>query len=159
FLPQLAAGSLRLAFALTEPAAGSDAASVRTRAARDGDDWVIDGAKIFSTAADTADYLVLTARTGTTDDRHRGLTLFLVDARSPGIATSRIPKIGHHAVQSPEVGLAGVCVPGDMVIGEVGGAWPALNDVMDAERIAVAALCTGLAERCLELALDYGLQR
>lgn len=159
FLPRLAEGRLRLAFALTEPDAGSDAASVRTQAVRDGDEWRIDGAKIFSTAADTADYLVLTARTGTTDERHRGLTLFLVDAKAAGIATSRIPKIGHHAVQSPEVGLDGVRVPGDMVIGEVGGAWPALNDVMDAERIAVAALCTGLAERCIELALAYGLQR
>lgn len=159
FLPQLAEGTLKLSFALTEPDAGSDAASVRTRAVRDGDEFVINGAKIFSTAADIADYLVLTARTGTPEERHRGLTLFLVDAKAPGISTSRIRKIGHHAVQSPEVGLDDVRVPADMVIGDVGGAWPALNDVMDAERIAVAALCTGLAQRCIDVALEYGMQR
>ena len=159
FLPQLAEGKLRLSFALTEPDAGSDAAAVRTRAVRDGDDWVLNGAKIFATGANVADYLVLTARTGTAEERHRGLTLFLVDAKAPGITTGHIEKIGHHAVHSPEVGLNDVRVPGDMLISEVGGAWSALTDVMDAERIAVGGQCTGLSERCIELALEYGLQR
>ena len=159
FLPRLAEGELKLAFALTEPDAGSDAAAVRTRAVRDGDEWVLNGAKIFSSGALTADYLVLTARTGTPEERHRGLTLFLVDTTASGIAMSKIPKIGHHAVDSPEVGLDGVRVPDDLRISEVGGAWAALNDVMDAERIAVGGQCTGLAERCIELALEYGLNR
>jgi len=159
FLPQLAEGKLRLAFALTEPDAGSDAAAVRTRAVRDGDEWVLNGGKIFSSGAESADYLVVTARTGAPEERHRGLTLFLVDRNAPGIAMSRIAKLGHHAVQSPEVALDGVRVPDELRISEVGGAWAALNDVMDAERIAVGGQCTGLAERCIELALDYGLQR
>ena len=159
FLPQLADGKLRLSFALTEPDAGSDAAAVRTTAVRDGDEWVLNGAKIFSTGANVADYLVLTARTGTPEERHRGLTLFLVDPKAPGISIGHIEKIGHHAVHSPEVGLSDVRVPGDMLISEVGGAWSALTDVMDAERIAVGGQCTGLIERCLELALEYGLQR
>lgn len=159
FLPPLAEGKLRLSFALTEPDAGSDAAAVRTRAVRDGDEYVLNGSKIFATSADTADYLVLTARTGTQEERARGLTLFLVDAKAPGITYSPIAKIGHHAVQSPEVGLVDVRVPAEMVIGEVGGAWRALVDVLDAERIAVGGLCTGLAQRCLDLALEHGLQR
>jgi alkylation response protein AidB-like acyl-CoA dehydrogenase len=159
FLPPLAEGKLKLSFSLTEPEAGSDAASVRTRAVPDGDHWVLNGNKIFSTAADIADYLVLTARTGTAEERHRGLTVFLVDTKLPGISMSRIKKIGHHAVQSPEVGLDSVRVPADMIIGDVNGGWRALIDVMDAERIGVAALCVGLAQKCIDLALDYGLQR
>src|SRR5205085_5598443 len=85
FLPRMAEGRLRLAFALSEPSAGSDEASVRTQAIRDGDGWVVNGSKIFSTTADVADYLVLTARTGTRQERSRGLTLFLVDAKATGI--------------------------------------------------------------------------
>jgi alkylation response protein AidB-like acyl-CoA dehydrogenase len=159
FLPRMAEGAIRLAFALSEPSAGSDAAGVRTTAVLDGDAWVLNGSKIFSTTADVADFLVLTARTGTPEQRSRGLTIFLVDAKADGISYQRIPKVGHHAIQSPEVGLSDVRVPAGMVIGEVGGAWPALVDVMDAERIVVAGMCVGLAERCIELAVDYGLKR
>lgn len=159
FLPEMAAGNLRTAFALTEPEAGSDAAAVRTRAVRDGDDWVIDGSKIFSTGAHVADYLVLTARTDDTANGSRALTVFMVEASAPGVTVQGIPKLGHNAVKTCEVGLDGVRVPHGNVIGDVGGGWRTLVNALDAERIGVAALCVGLAQRCTDMALAYGQTR
>ncbi|MGE3620493.1 MAG: acyl-CoA dehydrogenase family protein [Acidimicrobiia bacterium] len=159
FLPRMAAGELRTAFALTEPEAGSDAAALRTRAVLDGDTWVVNGSKIFSTGAHVADYLVLSARTGSTESRHAGVSVFMVDARSEGLTITGIPKLGHNAVKTCEVGIADVRVPADAVIGEVDKGWGALHKALDAERIAVAAICTGLSQRCTDMALDYGRQR
>ncbi len=159
YLPEMAAGRLRTAFALTEPEAGSDAAAVRTRARADGADWLIDGSKIFSTGAHVADYLVVTARTGDADGPSRSLTVFLVDASATGLSIRGIPKLGHNAVKTCEVGFDQVRVPGDAVVGEVGGGWRTLINALDAERIGVAALCVGLAQRCTDLALEYAKGR
>jgi alkylation response protein AidB-like acyl-CoA dehydrogenase len=158
-LPRTAAGEVKMAFALTEPEAGSDAAAVRTRAVRDGDSFVLTGSKIFSSGAAVADYLVLTARTGPPGSRHLGLTVFLVDTASSGLSISGIPKLGHHAVQTCEIGITDVRVPGDAVIGEVDGGWAALCDVLDAERIGTAGFCVGLAQRCVDMALAHAVER
>lgn len=159
FLPRMAAGELRTAFALTEPEAGSDAAALRTRAVQDGDSWVINGSKIFSTGAHVADYLVLSARTGSTESRHAGVSVFMVDARSPGLTITGIPKLGHNAVKTCEVGIADVRVEASAIVGEVNKGWGALHRALDAERIAVAAICTGLSQRCTDMSLEYGKQR
>ena len=159
FLPKIAAGELRTAFALTEPEAGSDAAALRTRAVLDGDEWLINGSKIFSTGAHVADYLVLSARTGETQARGNGVSVFMVDAKVAGLTITGIPKLGHNAVKTCEIGIADVRVPRDAVIGEVNKGWRALSRALDAERIAVAAICTGLSSRCAEMALGYALQR
>lgn len=158
-LPRMAAGELRTAFALTEPEAGSDAAALRTRAVPDGDDWIINGSKVFSTGAHVADYLVLSARTGTSESRHAGVSVFMVDAKTPGLTIKGIPKLGHHAVQTCEVGIHDVRVPSSTLVGEVNRGWKALHRALDAERIAVAAICTGLAQRCTDMSLEYGKQR
>ncbi len=159
FLPAMTAGELRTAFALTEPEAGSDATSVRTRATPDGDGWILDGSKVFCTGALVADYLVITARTGTPEERVRGISVFMVDQKSAGLTITPIPKLGHHAVQTCEIGISGVKVSGDSVIGGVNEGWEALGRAMDAERIAVGAICTGLSQRVTEMALDYGMER
>jgi alkylation response protein AidB-like acyl-CoA dehydrogenase len=161
FLPRMVKGELRTAFALTEPDAGSDAGALRTRAvpSDDRDEWILDGSKIWSTGAMDADYLVLSARTGSLEERSGGITVFLVDTKAAGLTMRPIPKLGAHAVASCEVWLDGVRVPADHVVGEVGRGWRALRRALDAERIAVAAICTGSAQRCLDLALGYGLER
>lgn len=159
FLPRMAVGELRTAFALTEPEAGSDAAAVRTRAVRDGGEWVINGSKIFSSGAHVADYLVLTARTGSPEDRHAGISVFMVAADAEGLSITGIPKLGHNAVKTCEIGIADVRVPSDAIVGEIGKGWAALLRALDAERIAVAAICTGLAQRCTDMALEYGKNR
>jgi alkylation response protein AidB-like acyl-CoA dehydrogenase len=159
FLPRMAVGELRTAFALTEPDAGSDAAALRTRAVRDGDAWVLDGSKTWCSGALAADYLVLSARVGGREERHPAITVFLVDTRSPGLTMRAIPKLGHLAVSSCEIGLSNVRVPHELMVGQVGGGWRALLRTLDAERIAVGAVCTGSSQRCLDMALEYGLQR
>jgi alkylation response protein AidB-like acyl-CoA dehydrogenase len=168
FLPGMAAGKLRTAFALTEPEAGSDAAAVRTRAVPDGDGFVLNGSKIFSSGASVAHHLVVTARTGAGSpgasrtpgaSGARGLTVFLVDARSPGLTIKGIPKLGHHAVQTCEIGIDDVRVPADAVVGRVDGGWDVVVRVLDAERICTAAFCVGMAQRCVDMALAYGLER
>lgn len=161
FLPRIAAGTLRTAFALTEPEAGSDAAAIRTRAVADTGrgGFIINGSKVWSSGALAADYLVLSARTGSLEDRHKGISVFMIDARSPGIEIRGIPKLGHLAVRSCEIHLTDCWAPPDSVIGETGHGWRALVRALDAERIGVAAICTGLSQRCTDLALDYGLAR
>lgn len=158
-LPRMAAGELRTAFALTEPEAGSDAAALRTRATPDGEGWIINGSKVFSTGAHVADYLVLSARTGTSDSRHAGVSVFMVDAKAPGLTIKGIPKLGHNAVKTCEVGIVDVRVESSALVGEVNRGWKALHRALDAERIAVAAICTGLSQRCTDMALEYGKQR
>lgn len=161
FVPRLCAGELRTAFALTEPEAGSDAAAIRTRAVPDPDrgGFVLNGSKIWSSGALAADYLVLSARTGSLDERHTGISVFMVDATSPGVEIRGIPKLGHLAVRSCEIHLTDCFVPDDMLVGDVGRGWQALVRALDAERICVAAICTGLAQKCTDLALEYGLAR
>ncbi len=158
-LPQLAAGTLRTAFALTEPNAGSDAAAIATRARPDGDGWRLDGSKVFSTGAHVADEIVVSARTGPAGRGPKGITVFLVDRRAPGLTIKGIPKIGHHAVQTCEIGLSNVPVGADRVVGEVDAGWGVLHGILDYERIATAALCVGLASRCTEMALRHALVR
>jgi acyl-CoA dehydrogenase len=161
YLPKIAAGELRTAFALTEPEAGSDAAAISSRAVPDDErgGWRLNGSKTWSSGALAADYLVLSARTGSRDDRHRGISVFMVDARSPGIEIRGIPKLGHLAVRSCEIHLTDCWLPPDSMIGGPGKGWQALVRTLDAERIGVAAICTGLSQRCTDLALDYGLAR
>jgi alkylation response protein AidB-like acyl-CoA dehydrogenase len=159
FLPEIANGNLKTAFGLTEPEAGSDASALRTRAVRAGDEWVINGAKIWCSGALAADYIVLSARTGAQEQRGGAITIFMVPTEAKGLQITPIPKLGHHAVPSCEVGLTDVPVPHENIIGEVDHGWRALLRTLDAERIATAAISTGSAQRCLDMALAYGLER
>ena len=159
YLPKTTAGRLRIAFALTEPEAGSDVGAVRTRARPDAGGFVLRGTKIFSSGAAVADHLLVTARTGGGEGGHRGLTVFLVDTSSPGLTTTAIPTLGHHAVQTCQVALDDVRVPAEAVVGEVDAGWDVLTRVLDAERICTAGFCVGLAQRCVDMALAYGLER
>jgi alkylation response protein AidB-like acyl-CoA dehydrogenase len=160
-LPGMAAGTLRTAFALTEPEAGSDAAAVRTRAVPDaGGGYVLNGSKIFSSGASVADYLIVTARTGSgSTGTTRGLTVFLVDSSFPGLTIKGIPKLGHHAVETCEIGIADVEVPAEAVVGQVDSGWDVVVRVLDAERICTAGFCVGMAQRCVDMALGYALER
>src|SRR5690606_6759159 len=93
-LPKLARGEIRFAFSLSEPNSGSDAASLRTRAVLDGDEWVINGQKMFCSAAQVADYILLMARSNTEAPKHKGITMFLLPAKTPGVEIRRLKKLG-----------------------------------------------------------------
>ena len=161
WLPRLASGELIASFALTEPESGSDAASIRTRARRDGEHYVIDGSKRFITNAPEAGMFTLMART---DPQHKGaagITAFIVDAKTPGISLGRIDrKMGQKGAHTCDVIFDGVRVPAANIIGGVEGrGFKTAMKVLDKGRIHIAAVCVGVAERLLRDTLRYAMER
>lgn len=147
------------AFALTEPGAGSDVAAIRTRAARRKDRYVLNGAKVWITNASVADFLVVFAKTDM-NAGHRGLTLFLVDRDAPGLEVGKpIPKMGQKASPSCEVFLSDVEVPEGARIGGEGKGFSLAMRIFDRSRPFVAAMATGLMQRCLDESLSYAVER
>jgi acyl-CoA dehydrogenase len=161
WLPRLASGEPIASFALTEPEAGSDAASIRTRARRDGDHYVIDGTKRFITNAPEAGMFTLMARTDPAQKGAGGITAFIVDARTPGISLGRIDrKMGQKGAHTCDVIFDGVRVPAANIIGGVEGrGFKTAMKVLDKGRIHIAAVCVGVAERLLRDTLRYAMER
>lgn len=161
WLPRLASGELIASFALTEPESGSDAASIRTRARRDGSDYVIDGSKRFITNAPEAGMFTLMARTDPAQKGAAGITAFIVDARTPGISLGRIDrKMGQKGAHTCDVIFDGVRVPAANVIGGIEGrGFKTAMKVLDKGRIHIAAVCVGVAERLLRDTLRYAIER
>jgi alkylation response protein AidB-like acyl-CoA dehydrogenase len=160
YLPAVASGKLRFAFAMTEPGGGTDVLRAMTSRARRVDGgYVLRGTKIWSTTAHVADRIMITARTSDEPKPSRGLTIFLVDRTSPGLTATPIPKIGMRSLGSCEVVLDDVFVPADDVLGEVGQGWQQVTSSLNAERIMVAAMCTGILEGVLEDAVTYAQHR
>lgn len=167
FLPRIAAGDLRLqAFGVTEPAAGSDTGSIRTRAVRDGDTWRVDGQKIWTSRALYSDLMVLLARTTPADqcERHTdGLSVFLVEMRDdagdlvPGLTINPIPTMMNH--NTTEVFFDDVVLPADALVGTEGMGFRHVLDGMNAERILIAAECIGDGRFFLEKASAYASER
>lgn len=160
YLPKVAAGEMCFAFSLTEPEAGSDAASIRTRARLDGDGFVIDGTKIFTTGAKESRCIVVAARTGPEGSRTRGISLFLVDPQTPGIAFRAIEKLGMRGAGGLyEVKYDQVRVPRSALLGELDGGWQAIKATLERVRISQASYCIGCAQRVIDDAVVYANQR
>jgi acyl-CoA dehydrogenase len=161
WLPALARGELIASFALTEPESGSDAASIRTRARRDGEFYVVDGTKRFITNAPEAGVFTLMARTNPDDNGAGGITAFIVDAKSPGITLGRIDrKMGQKGAHTCDVIFDAVRVPAANIIGGVEGrGFKTAMKVLDKGRIHIAAVCVGVAERLLRDSLRYAMER
>lgn len=155
-LPTLA-GERRSCFAITEPGAGSDARSIRTRARRRGDDWVIDGEKIFITNGNEADYaLVFAVTEDETSGVSRGITCFIVD-RDMGWKSSPIATMGEWGPAS--LSFENVAVPARNVLGEVGHGFDLAMQWIGKGRYIIPASAIGAAERLLEMAIDYANTR
>jgi short/branched chain acyl-CoA dehydrogenase len=156
WLPDLVAGRALGAFGLTEPDAGSDAGATRTRARRDGDNWVIDGTKSFITNSGTPITSVITV-TARTDD---GISTFVVEAGTPGL-TIEPPyrKLGWHASDTHGVILDGCSVPDRNLLGAPGSGLRNFLSILDDGRIAISALALGCARACLEAAVAYAKER
>jgi alkylation response protein AidB-like acyl-CoA dehydrogenase len=162
WLVPLARGERLGAFGLTEPEAGSDARAIRTTAAPDGDGWVINGTKMFTSNAGTEMSLgvIILAVTGTRADGSREYSAFLVERGTPGFRPGRlIPKIGWHAVDTRELVFDNCRVPGENLIGPRGVGLRQFMQALAVGRISVAALSVGLAQACLEVSLEYARQR
>ena len=162
FLPDLVAGRTLAGFGLTEPEAGSDAAASRTRAVRDGDEWVIDGAKAFITNSGTeiTSVVTVTARTGTNDDGSPQISAIMVPAGTPGfIVEPAYHKLGWHVSDTHGLTFEGCRVPASNLLGEPGQGFKQFLKTLDDGRIAISALAVGCAQACLELATDYAKTR
>jgi len=125
YLPAIARGELIIALGYTEPDGGSDAAAAKTRAIRDGDDWVINGQKMFTTSGDFADYVFLLARTNPEKSKHRGLTMFLVPMNSEGIDVQKVGTLG--GVCTTATFYSDVRVSDAQRVGEIDGGWDVLS--------------------------------
>jgi len=162
WLVPLARGERLGAFGLTEPGAGSDARSIRTTARRDDDAWVINGTKMFISNAGTeiSQGVILLAVSGTRPDGAKEYSAFMVPRGTPGFRPGRnIPKIGWHAVDTRELVFEDCRVPADHLIGAPGVGLRQFMQALAIGRISIAALSLGLAEACLEVALEYAKQR
>jgi acyl-CoA dehydrogenase len=156
-------GDRRDCLAMTEPGAGSDIRSMTTRAARDGDDYVIDGTKHYISNADKADFVILFAVTGM-DDTGRGpkrqITGFLVDLDTPGLTVRRGPSsVSHRGYHHSELSFVGCRVPATNRLGEEGRGFDLMGDWLGASRLTVAASSVGRARRVLEMATRWAAER
>ncbi|WP_069262476.1 acyl-CoA dehydrogenase family protein [Paraburkholderia nodosa] len=161
WLPKLASGEIIASFALTEPGAGSDAASIKTRAERRGDHYVVNGTKRFITNAPQAGMFTLMARTNPDEPRAGGITSFIVDAKTPGISFGkRDKKMGQRGAHTCDVIFEDVKVPAENIIGgKEGVGFKTAMKVLDKGRIHIAAICVGVAQRMLDDALRYAIER
>lgn len=160
-LPRLRSGRLQLAFGLTEPNAGSDAAAITTTAEADGDGYRLNGEKVYTTGAATADHILVVGRVEPTEDR-RALTLFLVPRGAPALAVEPLPTLAGGPHASCHVRLDGVRVEADQVLGGpagLGKAWGVLRVTGTLERLMVAALALGLASAAAERAVAFARER
>ncbi len=161
WLPEMAAGNLRVSLSMTEPDGGTDVlGAMKTFADKVDGGWVINGAKMWTTAAKVADRLLVLARSDRhAAKKHHGLTAFFVDAKTPGITATLLPKLGMRAMGSCSVSYDKVFVPDADVLGEPHQAWKAMLPSLNNERIMVGAQCLGAIDGVLEDALDYMKQR
>ncbi|WP_043007084.1 acyl-CoA dehydrogenase family protein [Comamonas testosteroni] len=161
WLPRLATGEVIASFALTEPEAGSDAASLRTTAVKNGDHYIVNGTKRFITNAPHAGMFTLMARTNPEDKGAGGVSSFIVDARSAGISFGKYDrKMGQRGAHTCDVIFDNVKVPAANLIGlQEGKGFKTAMKVLEKGRIHIAAVAVGCAKRILRDALEYALER
>ena len=156
YLPRVASGELISTFALTEPQAGSDAASLQTTARREGSHYILDGHKKFISNAGVADFYVVFAKTDPAQGR-KGMSAIVVEKDRPGLTTQRLEVIAPHPIG--EVRLEGCRVPRENLLGQEGEGYSLVMRTLEAFRTTVGAAALGLAERALEEALGYAKKR
>jgi acyl-CoA dehydrogenase len=152
------AGELIGSLAVTEPDAGSDVAGIRTRALRDGDSYVVNGAKTYITSATRADFVTTVVRTG--DDPHRGVSLLVVDTTSPGFSVvRRLDKMGWRCSDTGELAYVDVRVPATQLVGEEGSGFVQVAQHFAGERLGLATHGYGIAQRSLDLTVAWVRER
>ena len=162
WFPDLAAGRKLIAFALTEAEAGSDVAAARTRARREGDDWLIDGGKRFISQGSVADLLAVFAVTAEADDtpRHERLTCFMVEKDTPGFSVERVEhKMGIRGSPTAELAFRAMRVPDANRVGAVGEGFSLAMRTLDRSRPGIAAQAVGIAQGALDVAAAYARER
>ena len=160
YLPGIASGDTVCALAITEPGAGSDMAGISTSAVRDGDDWVINGAKTFTTNGVYGDLYFLAARTSREELRHRGLSQFLVERSTPGVTVAgKLEKTGMLSSDTAEIAFDDVRVPATSLLGQEGRGFYQLASGLQRERLMAAVMSVSAADQALDDSRTYVGQR
>lgn len=159
FLPQILTGKMLIALALTEPEAGSDAAAIRTRAARVEGGWRVVGRKTWISDAGGARYLLTPVRTDRSSTGAKGISILLIPPDAPGVSMAPLPKIGNNAMPSWDIGFDDVFVPEEALIGEEGNGFRHLMSTLHYSRASMAATVTGCAQAAVDLALRHAKER
>ena len=160
YLPRLAKGELIFAYALTEPNAGSDAASIQTKAVLKDGHYVLNGTKMFITGAGVADITITNARTA--ESRFGGITDFLVDTKSEGYAARPIKDLGYRGSNTCEVNYDDVKVPVENILGgpeKLNNGWSQMMRLLNSERLLLSACALGIGQGAFEYALNYSKER
>ncbi|MFC0533969.1 acyl-CoA dehydrogenase family protein [Phytohabitans kaempferiae] len=156
WLPRLASGEAMASIAMTEPSAGSDLAGIKTTARDGGDHYVLNGAKTFITGGINADVVLVVARTSTGARRQDGLSIFIVDAKSPGFSRGRnLDKLGLRTQDTAELFFEDVVVPADRLLGEPGRGFEYLTSNLPQERLSIAIASQAAAETALATTTEY----
>ncbi|CAN0459735.1 unnamed protein product, partial [Phaeothamnion confervicola] len=160
YLPRVASGDFLMGFGMSEPGGGTDVLALKTRASREGDEWVVRGQKLYTSFADDADAILVLCRTEPEGaKRARGLSLVLTPRNQPAVEVRRLELMGMRAACTCEVFLDGACAPADAVVGEEGRGWYHLLATLDEERILCAAMYVGITSAALDQALQYARDR
>jgi alkylation response protein AidB-like acyl-CoA dehydrogenase len=158
-IPKIISGKAKLSLAMSEPGTGSDVAGIRTTAIRDGDEYILNGSKVWITCAHVADYIVVIAKTDREAPRHQGISTILVDAKAPGVTIRPLNMLGRRTTHANEVFFDNVRVPASNLFGGEGQAWKNIMKCLGLERMALAAISAGHCFRITEYASDYAKQR
>ena len=160
YLPRLMSGEIRMSISMTEPDAGSDAGAMRTFARREGDEWVINGQKVFSTGAGAKNNIIsLYAKTDNSVHYRKGISLFLVDNTLPGIRLRKLDTLGRRSLGTYEVFFDNVRIPADCIVGEPNRGWDYMLSGLQLERLMTTAAYCGAAQDVVDQALAYAKER
>lgn len=160
FLAPLATGEKMGAFGLTETSAGSDAGGTKTTAVRDGDEWILNGAKIFITNGGEADTYIVFARTDKTAEKHHGISAFIVEKGSPGFSFGKKEeKMGIRSSPTMEIVFDNCRIPGSNLLGSEGEGFKVAMKTLDGGRIGIAAQALGIAQGAMDTAVEYAKER
>lgn len=157
-LPQIVRGKVRVSFGLSEPHSGSDAASLKLRAVKSGDYFVLNGTKMWTTGADVATHIMVAARTDPQAPKHKGISIFIVERDTPGITVHPIETLGPKSQKTCQVFYEDVKVHAANVLGGEQGlnaGWKMLLSTLALERLEMAAMAVGLARRALDDAIEF----
>jgi acyl-CoA dehydrogenase len=158
-VPPVLRGEQIAALGITEPGGGSDVAALRTTARRDGDDYVIDGEKVFITSGVRADWVTLAVRTDANNKGAGGISMIVVPMDRPGVSRSALQKMGWHCSDTAHLRFEGVRVPARYRLGEEGAGFRMIMGNFNGERLAMSAMALGFAQACYDEALDWARQR
>ena len=160
WLPGIASGELITAIAMTEPGTGSDLQSIATTAVRDGDEWVLNGAKTFITNGINSDLVIVACKTGNSEDGKHSMSLLVVERGMPGFERGRnLDKIGQHSADTAELFFSDVRVPANNVLGDIGQAFEYLSFNLAQERLSIGLYGVAAARAALEWTIEYVKER